>query len=230
MKIKRHSAADVIAEILRSEITSGAIRPRERLVEAELAERLSVSRTPLREALQGLEAEGFAERLPGGGLVVTDLDPEDLEDLLWLRAVLESEMAREVAASATPDDIDGLSRILDQMEAVTEHPDLFIALGRDFHDSLAAIFGNDRCRLVLRQVRHHVDRYWAVTTARQPERPRHSSDEHREILAAIRGHDGETAGSRMRAHIHAEAEVCLQTVRAIRAEAETGGLPGEAAS
>lgn len=230
MKIKRHSAADAIAEILRSEIMSGAIAPRERLVEAELAERLSVSRTPLREALQGLEAEGFAERLPGGGLVVTDLDPEDLEDLLWLRAVLESEMAREVAHTATSTDVEDLSLILDKMEAVSQHPELFIELGRDFHDRLAAIFGNERCRLVLRQVRHHVDRYWALTTARQPERAGYSSGEHRGILAAISGHDGEAAGRLMRAHIHAEAEVCLQTVRAIRAEAGIPGPPAEAAS
>lgn len=218
MKIKRTSAADAIAEILRSGIMSGAIPPRERLVEADLAERLSVSRTPLREALQQLESEGFAERLPGGGLVVPDLDPADLEDLLWLRAVLESELAKEVARSATPADVAHLSRILDQMEAVSEHPELFIELGRDFHDELAVLFGNERCRAVLRQVRHHVDRYWAVTTVRQPERPAHASREHREILAAIRDHEAEIAGTRMRDHILAEAGVCLETVRAIQAD------------
>jgi DNA-binding GntR family transcriptional regulator len=218
LKIKRTSAADAIAEILRSGIMSGAIPARERLVEADLAERLSVSRTPLREALQQLESEGFAERLPGGGLVVPDLDPADLEDLLWLRAVLESELAKEVARSATPDDVAHLSRILDQMEAVSEHPELFIELGRDFHDELALLFGNERCRTVLRQVRHHVDRYWAVTTARQPERPAHAAREHREILAAIRDHDADAASAGMRQHILAEAEVCLETVRAIQAE------------
>ncbi len=230
MKIKRQSAADAITKMLRSEIMSGAIPPRERLIEADLAERLSVSRTPLREALQQLESEGFAERLLGGGLVVTDLDPADLEDLFWLRAVLESELTREVATTATSADVDGLSRILDQMEAVSEHPQLFVELGRNFHDGLATIMRNDRCRTVLRQVRHHVDRYWAVTTARQPERARYAAGEHREILAAIRDHDGEKAGSRMRAHILAEAEVCLETVRAIRAEAAALRLPAEAAS
>ena len=230
MKIKRQSAADAIAAILRSGIMSGAIPPRERMVEADLAERLSVSRTPLREALQQLESEGFAERLPGGGLVVTDLDPSDLEDLFWLRSVLESELTKEVASSATPVEVEGLSRILDQMEAVSEHPELFIELGRNFHDGLATILGNERCRAVLRQVRHHVDRYWALTTARQPERARYAAGEHREILAAIRDHDRETAGSRMRAHILAEAEVCLETVRAIRAEAVAPSLPAEAAS
>ena len=230
MKIKRQSAADAIAAILRSGIMSGAIPPRERLVEADLAERLSVSRTPLREALQQLESEGFAERLLGGGLVVTDLDPSDLEELFWLRAVLESELTKEVATRATAEEVVGLSRILDQMEAVSEHPELFIELGRNFHDGLATILGNERCRTVLRQVRHHVDRYWAVTTARQPERARYAAGEHRDILAAIRDHDGETAGKRMRAHILAEAEVCLETVRAIRAEAAPPNLAAGAAS
>ncbi len=230
MKIKRQSAADAIAAILRSGIMSGAIPPRERLVEADLAERLSVSRTPLREALQQLESEGFAERLLGGGLVVTDLDPSDLEELFWLRAVLESELTKEVATRATAEEVVGLSRILDQMEAVSEHPELFIELGRNFHDGLATILGNERCRTVLRQVRHHVDRYWAVTTARQPERARYAAGEHRDILAAIRDHDGETAGKRMRAHILAEAEVCLETVRAIRVEAAPPNLAAGAAS
>jgi len=230
LKIKRQSAADAIAAILRSGIMSGAIPPRERLVEADLAERLSVSRTPLREALQQLESEGFAERLLGGGLVVTDLDPSDLEELFWLRAVLESELTKEVATRATAEEVVGLSRILDQMEAVSEHPELFIELGRNFHDGLATILGNERCRTVLRQVRHHVDRYWAVTTARQPERARYAAGEHRDILAAIRGHDGETAGKRMRAHILAEAEVCLETVRAIRVEAAPPNLAAGAAS
>ena len=230
MKIKRQSAADAIAAILRSGIMSGAIPPRERLVEAHLAERLSVSRTPLREALQQLESEGFAERLLGGGLVVTDLDPSDLEELFWLRAVLESELTKEVATRATAEEVVGLSRILDQMEAVSEHPELFIELGRNFHDGLATILGNERCRTVLRQVRHHVDRYWAVTTARQPERARYAAGEHRDILAAIRDHDGETAGKRMRAHILAEAEVCLETVRAIRVEAAPPNLAAGAAS
>ena len=230
MKIKRQSAADAIATILRSGIMSGAIPPRERLVEADLAERLSVSRTPLREALQQLESEGFAERLLGGGLVVTDLGPSDLEELFWLRAVLESELTKEVATCATAEEVLGLSRILDQMEAVSEHPELFVELGRNFHDGLATILGNERCRTVLRQVRHHVDRYWAVTTARQPERARYAAGEHREILAAIRDHDREAAGNRMRAHILAEAEVCLETVRAIRAEATAPNLAAGAAS
>lgn len=227
VKIKRTSAADSIADILRAGITSGVMRPSERLIEADLAERLSVSRTPLREALQQLESEGFVKRLPAGGLVVADLDPSDLEDLLWLRAVLESELCREVARTATPGAVAELARILDQMETVSRHPDLFVGFGRNFHDELAAMFGNDRCRTVLRQVRHHVDRYWAVTTARRPDRPGQSSREHRAILAAIRDHDEEAAGTRMRDHIMAEAEVCLDTVRALRIRSRAAAVVPE---
>jgi len=188
-------------------------------------------RRALDQAEQHLVRQDWsAERLLGGGLVVTDLDPSDLEELFWLRAVLESELTKEVATRATAEEVVGLSRILDQMEAVSEHPELFIELGRNFHDGLATILGNERCRTVLRQVRHHVDRYWAVTTARQPERARYAAGEHRDILAAIRDHDGETAGKRMRAHILAEAEVCLETVRAIRVEAAPPNLAAGAAS
>jgi DNA-binding GntR family transcriptional regulator len=230
VKIKRRSAADSIADNLRARIMSGSLPPRERLVEAELAEQLSVSRTPLREALQQLESEGFAARLIGGGLVVTGLDEPDLQDLLWLRSVLECELAREVARTATAADVEDLSRILDQMESVSDHPPLFIELGRGFHDRLAAIFGNQRCRTVLRTVRQHADRYWNLTTAHQPERTGLAATEHRAILAAIRGHDEETAVKRMRAHLRAEAEVCLAAVRATQAGEDSPQPPQEAAS
>ena len=208
---------------------SGSLPPRERLVEADLAEQLSVSRTPLREALQQLESEGFAERLLGGGLVVAGLDEPDLKNLLWLRLVLECELAREVARFATPADVADLTRILDQMEPVSDHPPLFIELGRGFHDRLATIFGNERCRVVLRQVRQHSDRYWNLTTAHQPERTVLAAAEHRAILAAIRSHDEETAVKRMRAHILAETEVCLAAVRATQVDRDSS-VPNEAAA
>jgi DNA-binding GntR family transcriptional regulator len=229
-KIKRRSAADSIADNLRSRIMSGSLPPGERLIEADLAEQLSVSRTPLREALQQLESEGFAERLLGGGLVVTGLDEPDLKNLLWLRLILECELAREVARVATPADVADLTRILDQMEPVSDHPPLFIELGRGFHDRLAAIFGNERCRIVLRQVRQHSDRYWNLTTAHEPERTGLAATEHRAILAAIRAHDEETAMSRMRAHILAETEVCLAAVRATRSGGKFPLSSEEAAS
>jgi DNA-binding GntR family transcriptional regulator len=227
LRIKRQSTAQAIGEALREEIMRGRLSPRERLIESDLAERLAVSRTPLREALRQLEAEGFAERLPTGGLVVIGTDEVDLRDLFWLRCVLETHVAEEVAIKATPGQIDQLERILDRMDLLMDHHDLFLALGHDFHDELAALFGNQRCRTILGQLRGHVDRYWEVGTARRPERPRNASEEHRKVLAAIRLGDGLGAAAAMRAHVMAEAELALETVQMAHQNLADEGAPAD---
>jgi DNA-binding GntR family transcriptional regulator len=230
LRIKRQSTAQAIGEALREEILHGRLSPRERLIESDLAKRLAVSRTPLREALRQLEAEGFAERLPSGGLVVIGTDSVDLRDLFWLRCVLETHVAEEVAIKATPGQVDQLERILDRMDLLMDHHDLFLGLGRDFHDELAALFGNQRCRTILGQLRRHLDRYMEVTNPR-PDGPRNASREHRKILAAIRLRDGVGAAAAMRAHIMAEAELALQTVQTTQqslAEGDVPADPGEA--
>lgn len=201
--------------MLRAQITSGELAPLARLIEVDLAVGLSVSRTPLREALQQLETEGFAERLPGGGLIVTDIHPEDVSDLFWLRAVIEKALVEEVTRIITPEQLADLERRIEQMDLLREHPDRFLDMGRDFHEALASLLGNHRCQVVLRQVRSHVDRYWAVTTARRPERTRFASTQHREIVALMREGAAEAAGAKMHEHVLAEAEVCLETLRAI---------------
>lgn len=218
MRIKRQSAAEAIVLALRGEITSGTIPPLARLIEADLAERLSVSRTPLREALQQLETDGFLERLPSGGLIVTGLDSKDVGDLFWLRAILEKAVVEDVTRRATEEQIDHLTAVVDGMDAMRAHPDRFLAFGRQFHEDLADLFGNARCRAILEHARLHVDRYWAVTTARRPERTSLATTQHRDILAAMRERNATAAGERMKAHILAEAEVCLETVRAIEAD------------
>ena len=216
MRIKRQSTAQAIGEALREEITHGRLSPRERLIESDLAKRLAVSRTPLREALRQLEAEGFAERLPSGGLVVIGTDSVDLRDIVWLRSVLEANVAEEVALKATPGQVDQLERVLDRMDLLMDHRDHFLALGRDFHDELAALFGNQRCRAIIRQLRRHLDRYWEANTDRRPERLRDASAEHRKILAAIRLRDGVGAAAAMRAHVMAEAELAMETVQIVQ--------------
>jgi DNA-binding GntR family transcriptional regulator len=216
LRIKRQSTAQAIGEALREEITHGRLSPRERLIESDLAKRLAVSRTPLREALRQLEAEGFAERLPSGGLVVIGTDSVDLRDIVWLRGVLEANVAEEVAIRATPGQVDQLERVLDRMDLLMDHRDHFLALGRDFHDELAALFGNQRCRAIIRQLRRHLDRYWEANTDRRPERLRDASAEHRKILAAIRLRDGVGAAAAMRAHVMAEAELAMETVQIVQ--------------
>jgi len=219
LKIRRFSAAQSIADLLRVQITNGELPPLSRLIEADLAEQLSISRTPLREALRQLESEGFADRLPGGGLVVTGINPEDVKELLWLRSVLEAAVVEEVTRIITPAELDALDQRIEEMDLLRQHPQRFLDLGREFHDALVGLLGNQRCQIVLRQVRSHVDRYWGVTTARRPERTDFASNQHREVVQLMRSGDALAAGAKMREHVLSEAEVCLETVRSLASEA-----------
>jgi len=113
------------------------------------------------------------------------------------------------------------------MDLLMDHRDHFLALGRDFHDELAALFGNQRCRAILRQLRRHLDRYWEANTGRRPERPRHASAEHRKILAAIRLRDGVGAAAAMRAHVMAEAELSIETMQITQQSAASADTQSE---
>lgn len=219
MKIRRLSAAQAIADLLRVQITKGELSPLTRLKEADLAEQLSVSRTPLREALGHLESEGFVDRLPGGGLVVMGIHPDDVKDLFWLRAVLESAVVEEVTKTITPAELDALDQRIEEMDLLRQHPQRFLDLGREFHDQLAGLLGNHRCQTVLRQIRSHSDRYWAVAAASRPERTEFASHQHRDIVRLMRSGDARAAGAKMREHVLSEAEVCLETVQGLASEA-----------
>jgi DNA-binding GntR family transcriptional regulator len=61
-----------------------------------------------------------------------------------------------------PEQLDGLQRKIEQMDLLRDHPDRFLDLGRDFHDGLAGLLGDQRCQAILRQIRSPVDRYWAL--------------------------------------------------------------------
>lgn len=211
----RRSTAQVIQDALRGEIVRGELRPYTKLREEALAERLKVSRTPLREALRLLESEGFVERVASGGVMVAGVDIRDIADLFGVREVLESHVASEVAARAGGADLAMLEEVLGRMERLADMRDQFIRLGLDFHDRLAAVAGNERIRAVLGQVRGHVDRYWAITTDRRPQRVTTVEGEHRRILDAIQRRDPSEAATAMRDHIRAGAAACIEAVGSV---------------
>src|SRR6056297_540952 len=92
----------LVFETLRKAIVSLTLAPGERLVEREIAQRMGVSRTPVREALRHLEAQGLVEHLPRKGCVVRDIDPAELEEIFSIREALEILALRECAKQRKP--------------------------------------------------------------------------------------------------------------------------------
>ena len=161
-----------------------------------------MSRTPLREALRILLAEGLVVQKSTGGLLVSPLDPQDMRELYAVRAALEGLLAREASDRVTSIDEVALAELLEQMRLLVDHPRDLARLGRQFHDRLAQASGNRRGQQLLRQIHGQVRRY-QVLTNRQTPRRRDTLDEHRTIFEAVVAREGELAEQRMRVHIMA---------------------------
>src|SRR5882757_1350178 len=108
-KLSRHSLRDQTVEVLREAIIRGEIRPGSRINEAELADKLGISRGPLREAIQRVGAEGLIEFQRNRGAFVRELGLEDIQDMYEARTVIEGLAARRAARWATDAQIAELS-------------------------------------------------------------------------------------------------------------------------
>ncbi len=186
--------------ILRGELAAGA-----RLGEVELAERLGVSRTPVREALSRLAAEGLVEVHPHRGARVVSFSAQDLDGIFDVRLALEPRATGRAAARITDADLDALDDLAQRMLVVgapgpDQDLDALVPLNRDFHarlldvadaPALAAALGNVVHTPVVLRTFHTYD---AASLAR-------SLAHHAEIAAALRAGDADWAAAVMRSHL-----------------------------
>ena len=209
----RPSGAELVLTRLREQIISGDRAPGSRLLEVEVARELAVSRTPVREALRMLQAEGLVERLVMGGVVVASLNLRDAQELYAVRAVIEGQVAFEACQKLTEDDVEDLRRYLDQMRRLTDYEDELLRLGKAFHERVQAIADNRWCSTFMGQLRGHIDRYRPMTT-RNPQRRRDLIEEHTLIFDALLSGDPELARSAMQRHVETGGQECVSAVAA----------------
>ncbi|WP_312179758.1 GntR family transcriptional regulator [Arthrobacter sp.] len=187
---------------LRTLITSGALGPGTRLREAALAERLGVSRTPVREALNRLAAEGLVEISRNKGAQVVSFSPEDVAGLYDVRAGFEPHAALLAVPRLSRDDVERLAELNSQMEdaAAAGNLQALGALNSEFHGIFVDRCGNRHFAIALQTlmrpavVAHTFGKY-------SPEALRRSMLHHAELVAAARAGDGEWAEAVMRTHI-----------------------------
>ncbi len=191
-------------ERLRDDIREGILPPGSRLTETEIADRLAVSRTPVREAIRRLEAEGLVDHQPRTGAIVRKLDYPEIMELYEMRTVLESTAARLAARAASAMEIEELSAINAEMTRVIETPDRLADLNRLFHDRLMDAARN---RFLLRS-KASVETTLLIlgpSSMESPDRAREAVREHAEVLQAVADRDGAAAEAAMRAHMeHAQ--------------------------
>ena len=192
-----------VAERLRQRIFKRELEPGSWIDELRIAEEYGISRTPLREALKVLAAEGLVTMKVRRGAYVTEVSINDLADVYHLLSLLESDAAGVVAAKATPAELMELQELHAALESAalagTANTDTFFAVNERFHMRLLEIANNrwrDQMVADLRKVRKLNRHNSLLKTGRMNE----SLQEHRAIMAALLVRDAQATAQRMREH------------------------------
>jgi DNA-binding GntR family transcriptional regulator len=200
-----------IYDRVRADIVHGVLRPNQRLVEIELADRLGVSRTPVRETLQRLVLDGLVRR-DRRGWVVHEHSAQEIRSIYEVRAALEGYAAFLAAGRATADELRALDELYPAGDgAIALGPDKQVELNERFHDGVIAAAANTRLAQLCRASRQY---YFNHRIARlyHLEETRRSIDGHRRILAAIARRDGPAAEAHAREHVQYALEIVLTKV------------------
>jgi DNA-binding GntR family transcriptional regulator len=185
---------------VREAIVRGELRPGERLKTEEIARQFGISRIPVREALHSLVAEGFVTLSPQRGAFVADLTVEDIEEIYLLRCLLEPVAARLAVANLTPELVERLVEIVEEMEASEGDRARWMDLDRSFHLTLYAASGRPRLYRIISQLRANSERYTAIYIA-SPQYLHGARTRHRELLEAYLRADAELAEQRTHQHL-----------------------------
>lgn len=204
------SRAEFAYTRLRAAIHDGRIKPGDRVREADLAEWLGISRTPVRDALKRLETDGLLTSAPRRGLVVAELDQQQVSELYAMRDVLEGLAARLAAQHATPAEIAAMRDLLER-QTRTPHDDLpsLARLNRLFHE---VVYRAARNRYLV-DVLDSFERSLALlpgTTYAAAGRPAVALEQHSALLAAIERRDAAAAETRARTHIRDAERIRLR--------------------
>ncbi len=198
-------------ERLVAQIRNGALKPGDRLVETELAGKLGISRTPIREAIRQMESDGLVTHLPRTGATVRRLDYAEITELYEMRAVLEGTAARFAARAASDIELSELEAINGEMQNATTANQLYEA-NRQFH---AVLLNAARNRFLIRSV-EAVQKTLLIlgpSTMEEGDRASQAITEHQRLLSCLRARDGNAAEAQMRHHIEAAHTARLRQLR-----------------
>ncbi|MDD5248767.1 MAG: GntR family transcriptional regulator [Rhodocyclaceae bacterium] len=201
-RIARSALYEEVAELLRQRIYAHELSPGTWIDEQALAVGFGISRTPMREALKVLAAEGLVRLEPRRGCYVAELSEQDLDEIFPVMALLEGRVAFEAAAKATAADLERLAAIHDVLEshAAANDADRFFEANQAFHSALQEIAGNRWLKQMIDDTRK-VIKLTRRDSLRLDGRLKQSLAEHRAILKALRSRDPDKAGRAMHDHL-----------------------------
>lgn len=216
---KGESNVDRLYEALRRMAADFAFKPEARINESALAQRLDASRTPIREALNRLVAEGFLTFQTGRGFFCRPLSPEAILDLYEARVAIECEAARLACTRAADADLADLAHWLDGI-APDYRPDTdtarLLEMDEGFHRRIVALSGNAELARLLDNLNDRT-RYVRMIDLRRMQQGDGGRPDmmaaHRRILTALSARDADAAAAAMRAHIERRRDEAAQAVR-----------------
>ncbi|MEO9825840.1 MAG: GntR family transcriptional regulator [Paracoccaceae bacterium] len=197
---------------LLSAIQEGAFQPGDRLRETDLAERFDLSRTPVREALRKLEADGIVEHKARIGAVIRSLSHSEVVELYEMRLVLERTAAELAAAHAVAAEIDEMEDLNAAISEAKNNPEKAASINQSFH---RCIYLAARNRFLVESARalNNALMLLGPTTLADSDRIKIVCRQHSDIIEAIRARDGEAAGASAEAHLQTSLRHRLKTLR-----------------
>lgn len=205
---------DVVFHTLRAAILKGDLKPGERLMELQLAAKLGVSRTPIREAIRMLEQEGLAITIPRKGAEVAKMTEKDMEDVLQIRTALEELAIRLSCQKITPAELTELQAAMDQFEEMTKTGDIAEIARADvnFHDVLYKASDNPKLLGLLNNLREQMYRYRVEYLKNSSIYPQ-LIEEHHHMYEALREKDVEKAAAYTRKHLQNQTEAVKKIIQ-----------------
>ena len=217
MRLVHNSMHDEVAAQLRERIFAGELVPGMFLDEVRLAEQMKISRTPLREALKVLTAEGLVRHEPRRGCFVNEVTEQDLDEIFPVIALLEGRCAFEAAQHATDGDLAALEDLHDKLSrhAKAKRINEYYATNFAIHEAIIALAGNRWLAGVIGDLRKIV-KLARLQQLHAPGRLEQSLSEHLAVFAALKARDPEGAEAAMRTHLTRQRSALRELARSHR--------------
>jgi GntR family transcriptional regulator, rspAB operon transcriptional repressor len=220
-KIRRERIGDTVFQMLRQSILDQTFAPGSRLQLDELAAKLDVSVTPIKDAINRLAAEGLVEVKPRSGTFVSQISVEELAESLEMRCAIEYFAARAVVQRATADDLRELGLLVEDLDRPIETSEervLHEQKNRELHERVVSLAGNRKMLEYYRSLNTHISMARVhYTSEAWKSRLEQERREHHEILRCIERRDANALADTLRDHIQGAANALIQDIRRNRA-------------
>ncbi len=205
---------DVVFNTLRRAILTGELKPGERLMEIHLANRLGVSRTPIREAIRKLELEGLVTMIPRRGAEVAQITEKSLQDVLEVRRALDALCVELACDRITFEEKEALKKACDEFEAATRTGDVTTIAGADvaLHDIIVQATGNQRLIQLINNLSEQMYRY-RFEYIKDEKGHDNLVNEHRMIYESIQQGDKKKAAEAAKLHIDNQEKSIIRQIR-----------------